>query len=114
MARSLTNLVRYKPRVIGLDLYRDLPVPPGNEELQKLFASTPNLIGIEKIVGAKIPPPPLLEKSNQIGFADQIFDRDGVIRRGLLSVRTDNGIDYSFALRLALEYLQPEGISPNL
>ena len=113
LARSLTNLVSYKPRVIGLDLYRDLPVPPGNEALQKLFASTPNLIGIEKIVGAKIPPPPLLKESNQIGFADQIFDRDGVIRRALLSVRTDNGIDYSFALRLALEYLQPEGIAPQ-
>lgn len=113
LARSLTNLISYKPRVIGLDLYRDLPVPPGNEKLQKLFASTPNLIGIEKIVGAKIPSPPLLEESNQVGFADQIFDRDGVIRRGLLSVRTDNGIDYSFALRLALEYLQPEGITPK-
>ena len=113
LARSLTNLVSYKPRVIGLDLYRDLPVPPGNEALQDLFTSTPDLIGIEKIVGAKIPPPPLLEESNQIGFADQIFDRDGVIRRGLLSVRTDNGIEYGFALRLALEYLQPEGIAPK-
>ena len=113
LARSLENLISYQPRVIGLDLYRDLPVLPGNAALQKLFVSTPNLIGIEKVVGAKIPPPALLKKLNQIGFADQIFDRDGVIRRGLLSVRTDNGIDYSFALRLALEYLQPEGVAPK-
>ena len=113
LARSLNNLLTNEPRVIGLDLYRDLPVLPGNEELQELFASTPNLIGIEKVVGVKIPPPLTLKRANQIGFADQIFDEDGVIRRGLLSVRTDKGIDYSFALRLALEYLQSEGIAPK-
>ena len=113
LARSLNRLIGDRPRVIGLDLYRDLPVPPGSAALQKLFASTPNLIGIEKVVGAKIPPPPLLEKSNQIGFADRVLDRDGVIRRDLLSVRNDDGINYSFALKLALEYLQPEGITPK-
>ncbi|WP_019509138.1 CHASE2 domain-containing protein [Pleurocapsa sp. PCC 7319] len=113
VARSLNNLIRHQPRVIGLDLYRDLPIPPGNEKLQKLFAATSNLIGIEKVVGVKISPPPSLDKLNQIGFADLIFDRDGAIRRALLSVRSDNGVDYSFALRLALEYLQVEDITPK-
>ena len=113
LARSLDNLIRYQPRVIGLDIYRDLPVSPGNEELRELFKSTLNLIGIKKVVGAKISPPPLLEESNRVGFADQIFDPDGVIRRGLLSVRADNSIDYSFGLRLALEYLRSENITPQ-
>ena len=67
-----------------------MPVPPGSESLQKLFTSTSNLIGIEKIVGVKIPPPAQLKESDRVGFADQIFDDDGVIRRALLSVRTDN------------------------
>ena len=113
LARSLANLIRYQPRVIGLDIYRDLPVPPGNVELQELFKSTPNLIGIKKVVGAKISPPPLLGESDRVGFADLVFDPDGVIRRALLSVRTDNGIDYSFALRLALEYLRSKNIIPQ-
>lgn len=113
LARSLDNLIRYQPRVIGLNLYRDLPVPPGNELLQQLLKTTPNLIGIEKVVGAKISPPPLLAKSNRVGFADRIFDDDGAIRRALLSIRDDNGIEYSFALRLVLEYLQAENITPQ-
>ena len=113
LARSLANLIRYQPRVIGLDIYRDLPVPPGNEELQELFRSTPNLIGIEKVVGAKISPPPPLGQSDRVGFADLVFDPDGVIRRALLSVRSDNEIDYSFALKLALEYLRSSNITPQ-
>ena len=113
LARSLDNLIRYQPRVMGLNLYRDLPVPPGSEFLQKLFASMPNLIGIEKIVGVKISPPVQLKESDRVGFADLIFDDDGVIRRALLSVRTDKGISYSFALKLALEYLKTEGIVPE-
>ncbi|MEM7591045.1 MAG: CHASE2 domain-containing protein [Cyanobacteria bacterium P01_A01_bin.83] len=113
VARSLNNLIRYQPRVIGLNLYRDLPVPPGNEELQKLFVATPNLIGIEKVIGVKIPPPTLLDQLNQVGFADLVFDRDGVIRRALLSVRHDDAIEGSFALRLALKYLQAEDIKPQ-
>ena len=42
------------------------------------------------MVGVKIPPPAQLKESDRVGFADQIFDDDGVIRRALLSVRTDN------------------------
>ena len=113
LARSLELLIKYKPRVIGLGLYRDLPVPPGNKELQQLFASTPNLIGIERIVGQKIPPPPQLKKLDRVGFADRVYDLDGTIRRALLSVRTDNGVAGSFALKLALAYLQSSKITPE-
>ena len=112
LVRSLNKLIDYQPRVIGLNLYRDLPIPPGETELQKLFESTPNLIGIKKVVGAKIPPPPSLAE-NRVGFADLIFDRDGTIRRALLSIRDDNRVERSFALKLALEYLQTEGIKPQ-
>lgn len=111
LARSLERLIKYNPRVIGLGLYRDLPVPPGNQELQQLFASTPNLIGIEKIVGLKISAPPLLKKLDRVGFADRVYDVDGAIRRALLSVRTENGIAGSFALKLALTYLRSEDIT---
>jgi len=112
LARSLDNLIRLQPRVIGLDLYRDLPVLPGNQELQQLFESTPNLFGIEKVVGVQIQPPPQLDRLNQVGFADQVFDDDEVIRRALLSIRTNNGVvSRSFALKLALNYLQTKTIT---
>ena len=113
LARSLDALIRYQPRVIGLDLYRDLPVPPGNAQLQQLLASTSNIIAIKKVVGAKIPPPPLLDKLGRVGFADRIIDDDGAIRRALMSVRNDNTIERSFALKLALEYLQAQNITPQ-
>ncbi|MGD1917819.1 MAG: CHASE2 domain-containing protein [Pleurocapsa sp.] len=121
LARSLNKLIAYQPRVIGLNLYRDLPIPPGETELQQLFTATHNLIGIEKVVGAKIPPPPALAKSdaygyasaNRVGFADQIFDHDGTIRRALLSIRNHQNVERSFALRLALKYLQAENIKPQ-
>ena len=33
LAKALKNLQAQKPRVIGLDLYRDLPVDPGHQSL---------------------------------------------------------------------------------
>ena len=112
LGRSLSKLIDYQPRVMGLNLYRDLPIPPGETELEELLESTPNLIGIKKVIGAKIPPPPSLAE-NRVGFADLIFDPDGIIRRALLSIRNDNTVDRSFALRLALKYLQAENIQPQ-
>lgn len=55
-----------KPTVIGLDIYRDLPFEPGHEQLIKLLAETPNLLGIEKVVGDKslesVAAPPILKE----------------------------------------------------
>ncbi|MBD0300746.1 MAG: CHASE2 domain-containing protein, partial [Tolypothrix sp. T3-bin4] len=51
LAKVIKNLKAQKPRAIGLDLYRDLPVEPGHQALVNVFKSTPNLIGVEKVVG---------------------------------------------------------------
>ena len=45
IAQVLQTVRSHQPRAIGLDLYRDIPVPPGTPELQAIFASTPNLHG---------------------------------------------------------------------
>src|SRR5689334_12109972 len=50
-AQLLEKLKAMRPRAIGLDIYRDLPVEPGHQELVRVFESTPNLIGIQKVVG---------------------------------------------------------------
>ena len=118
LAAALTNLKYYKPRMIGLALYRDLPVEPGHQELVKLFKNTPNLIGIEKVVDSQVAPSKVLEKLDRIGFDDQILDEDGKVRRALLSYEcsiTDecstDELKFSFAVKLALGYLKAEGIT---
>ncbi|HEY9707878.1 MAG TPA: CHASE2 domain-containing protein, partial [Oculatellaceae cyanobacterium] len=104
----------YKPTAIGLDLYRDLPVEPGYQELVELFKTTPNLFGIEKVVGSKVAPPPVLAQLGQVALADQVLDGDGKVRRALLSVRSSNAkLHFNLGLRLALSYLKVEGITPQ-
>ncbi|MCL1467312.1 CHASE2 domain-containing protein [Argonema galeatum] len=111
LTQAIKNIKARNPRAIGLDLYRDLPVEPGHQALKQLFESTPNLIGIEKIVGNRIPPPPILSQLEQVGFADVVLDADGRIRRGLMSVEHQKQIHLSLGLQLALIYLKAEGVT---
>ncbi len=118
-AQLIEKLKARQPRAIGLDIFRDLPVEPGHKQLVKVFQSTPNLVGIEKVVGEKgrgtVAPPPALKAKGQVGANDLIVDADGKVRRGLVSVDTPAGETvYSFSLHLALQYLQAEGISPKV
>ncbi|MCP2729595.1 CHASE2 domain-containing protein [Limnofasciculus baicalensis] len=115
-AKLIEKLAAQKPRAIGLDIYRDIPIPPGNEDLVRVFQSTPNLVGIEKVVGDSkkeaVAPPPALKAKGQVGANDIIFDADTKVRRGLLQLETANGeIIPSFGFYLALLYLDAEGIS---
>ncbi|MDF5715558.1 MAG: CHASE2 domain-containing protein [Rhizonema sp. NSF051] len=114
LVQAIQTLKNYKPRAIGLDLYRDLPVEPGYQELVELFQTTPNLIGIEKIVGSQIAPPPVLKKFGQVALADQVLDQDGILRRALLSVQVPNSkLRLNLGLQLALRYLADLGITPK-
>lgn len=110
LAQLLLKLQNYQPRVIGLDIYRDLPVNPGHTELVTTFAQLQNLIAIEKVLPDQVAPPPTLP-AKQIGFADQILDSDGKLRRSLLSTPSDQGYKFSLSLRLAESYLAPLGIT---
>ena len=115
LATAIRNLKAQQPSAIALDIYRDLPVPPGNKDLLELFNSTPNLYGVEKVIYESIPPPGTFSqqpvRQQQIGFADQVLDSDGKVRRGLLSlVGNDKQTRYSLGTRLALHYIQNQGI----
>ncbi len=114
LAKAITRIAQQQPRLIGLDIYRDLPVEPGHEELVALFRSQSNLIGIEKAVSPSVAPPAALAEADRVGFANQIFDSDGTVRRALLSIDDDEGhFKPSFALKLALFYLEQEDIRPQ-
>jgi adenylate cyclase len=116
LADLLEATFRAGPRAVGLDLYRDLAVPPGSERLVALLRTTPNLVAVEKFLavdGSIVPPPPALAGTEQIGFADLVLDRGGIVRRGLLFLDDGERIAHSLALRVALLYLAPEGIGPQ-
>ncbi|MBC6420668.1 MAG: hypothetical protein GDA43_02775 [Hormoscilla sp. SP5CHS1] len=82
--------------------------------MQAIFASTPNLIGVEKVGGDAIAPPPTLSKLGQVGAADLLLDGDGKVRRALLGVTTPEGaLRQGLGVTLALMYLQSEGVTPE-
>ncbi|CAK0750639.1 adenylate cyclase [Gammaproteobacteria bacterium] len=109
LASVLKTILQGAPRVVGIDLYRDLPEPPGREELDALFANESRIIGIRKMSKGRspgIPPHPALAKRGRVGFNDLVLDSDNVVRRGLLMMTdNDDRVISSFGLRIALDYL---------
>lgn len=118
LATLLQRLRQANPAVIGLDLYRDLPVEPGTSQLQQVFNTTPNLIGIKKAVGNRngpvVDPPPVLDQRHQVAINDLVVDSDGIIRRHLLSVSQEGKTLLALGTRLALNYLAERQITPQL
>ncbi|PZO43892.1 MAG: adenylate/guanylate cyclase domain-containing protein [Pseudanabaena frigida] len=117
LAKLLNIIKQQQPRVIGLDIYRDLPVEPGHQELITVFSSTPNLIGIRTVVGTQsgVAAPPILEKLHQVAANDLLPDGDGKIRRVFLSITDKRGkIVESFSASLSERYLKAEKIEPKL
>lgn len=118
-ADVISKLAQQNPRAIGLDIIRDVPVEPGHEQLEQVFRNTPNLVGIRTVLGDSadrdlIDAAPTLAELGQIGINDGIVDNDNTIRRGLLMVTTPEGEQApSFALYLALLYLDADGIGPE-
>lgn len=132
LAQAIEKLNQYQPRLIGLDILRDRPREPGNQELMSLFRQQENLIAIcshpqagnaEK-AGFK-PPPGVTE--DFLGFSDVFVDKsDQVIRRHLLSDdpyvpdTPDQEIlcptDHSLSARIAFLYLAQaqQGLVPKI
>ncbi|MEH2066822.1 MAG: CHASE2 domain-containing protein [Nostoc sp.] len=114
LAKLLEKIRAQQPRAIGLDLYRDLPEGSGHEELAKIFRSTPNLIGVEKITGERVNPPPELKKLDRVGLADLVLDGDRFVRRALLTAvdaKEEGKIKPGLATFVALKYLEAEKIT---
>lgn len=110
MAQLFAKLQSHQPKLIGLDIYRDLPQGTGYEKFTAQLAA-PNVIGIRNDAEGVNPPPTL--PGERIGFNDLVLDADNTIRRNLMSFSTDEGNQTSFSLKLALNYLEALGISPE-
>ena len=111
LLQALTQIQAQAPRLIGLDIYRDLPVNPGHDQLQDFWTSYDNIIAIEKVAGDTIAPPPILAAKGQVAASDLLLDRDGKIRRALILLgRSDGSLSTSLGAALALGYLADEGV----
>ena len=133
LAQLLAKLEQYQPRVIGLDIYRDLPVEPGHTQLTQRLQQSDRIITVCQVSDAAgnpgIAPPPGIPTS-RVGFSDLLIDAGGILRRSLLFVNPpstkqltgqkphlcqDATADiFSFSLQLALHYLAAANIKPEL
>jgi CHASE2 domain-containing sensor protein len=114
LAIAIRQLQQWKPAVIGLDVFRDQPVPIGATELNQVFQTQRNVIGIEKRLGvssAVVVSAPIVLPREQIGFVDAALDGDGALRRSLLYTEDGQGQVYpSLSILLAESYLEQQGL----
>ena len=122
LASLIKKINEQQPRVIGLDIYRDNKVESpllsdrqnqvAYSELQAVFRSTPNLVGIEKVIEPKTNPPLVLKKLERTAAADLASDSDGLIRRAFIYPLEDkNGNPAeipSFGFLISYQYLAKE------
>jgi adenylate cyclase len=118
LAQLIKRIRAGDPAAIGLDIYRDFSVAPGQTALHQTLITTPQLIGIHKVLsngtGATILPPPALDAKDQVGSNDLLIDPDGKMRRILLHLPAGDQIHDSFSLRLADLFFTRHGIEPDL
>ena len=125
--KLLKKLEEYKPRVIGLNIYRDRPEGKGRAELVKYIQKNNQLvIPICKYASKGDPAilPPTGVDDIRMGFSDVFPDRDKIIRRQPLSLDLQkyNVSDlktypcpayYSLSFQLAFRYLSSENKSSD-
>jgi len=113
LAETIHIIEESRPRVVGIDLFRDVAVPPGAQMLEATFLNHENIIGVMKFGEGGVPPPVVFQKENRFGFNDIVVDQGGTVRRGLLFLDDGQSVFYSFALQVALCYLKSDGIYPE-
>ncbi|HLO51322.1 MAG TPA: CHASE2 domain-containing protein [Kamptonema sp.] len=128
VTQLLKNLERLEPRVIGLDLLRDVPLGEGRAELTKLLKNSKRIVGVCLLSDGTpeqpgSPPAPGLAK-DQVGFADLVVDPGGVLRRTAFFIKPlePSGVEKhlcnnssvpfleSFGFQIANRYLEQQGI----
>ncbi len=117
-ADALQKTEQAGARVIGVDKYRDIPTPPGSDNLNSVLKKYNNIVWIffggnekQNFVSA----PAVLEGNvARVAFNNILEDPDGVARRGLLFSDINGSSYYSFPLLLSVYYLANEHITVQL
>ena len=118
LALLLRRLTHWGADGIGIDIYRDHPLPPGQQELAQVLQQRPEIFSIYKLAdddGQGVPPPPALADSSRAVLADVVTDAGGVVRRGLLAAtdasknRTVSTLGTALAIHYAGRQLRPTG-----
>ena len=126
LALLLERIASSGAAVVGMDIYRNIPVPKDGSKLhllEEVLTKHPNIIAIKR-VGAHthdgIQAPKVLDnRRERVAFND--FPLDGVaadaIRRGILLMDEErdgkNSYYYSLSLLCTMHYLYPMGITPQ-
>jgi len=123
LAALLRVLEADQPAVIGLDIWRDIPVPKsgvGLHEFNQVLQSHSNIVAIFTL-GGIAPPAVLKSDPERIGFNDNLAVDVEVdltvpkVRRATLFADSSSGESfYSLPFRLVMIYLQARGIEPEL
>jgi adenylate cyclase len=124
-AHVIDTLLASGARVVGLDIYRDVPVPctreipgvpigsNGSGALELAITRSNRVVAVTKLAARAefdVPAPAFLGSGQRVGFSDILVDPGGIVRRGLLMLWRDGDQHLSFALRMALRYLADDGI----
>jgi adenylate cyclase len=114
LAELIDKIASLSPRVIGLDIYRDIDEPPGSERLAQTLTDHENVVGIFKFPAGEGPSPgshAVLSSSGRVGFSDVVTDHDGLVRRAILFMgEPGEQPGFAFALQVAIRYLVHDGV----
>lgn len=123
LSQLLEKLEPYRPRTIGIDIYRDFPVDPKQPDLAIQLRENDRLFAVCKVSAAEDgapegnPPPPEVPKG-RLGFSDFVADDSEIIRRHLLALTppptSPCAAKNAFGLVLALHYLDAQSISSTI
>jgi CHASE2 domain/CHAT domain len=119
LALVVGKLEQFKPRAIGLDIYRENPISADYADLAKTMEKSDRFFAIcktsEENKNPGVPAPPEVPVQRQ-GFSDVLADPDGAIRRQLLAMAPALPCltDKSFSFRLASRYLADLALDHNL
>ena len=111
LAKLLESIAAAKPTAIGLDLYRDVPVPRDGSriaELNRVLEQNQNIVGIFKFGDPEhaikiAPASALAQNPDRYGFNDLPFELGAVRRAFLFLWDTQDHVYPSFLLALALK-----------
>lgn len=121
----LAKIIEQKPREIGMDIYRDIPVssPQLTDEqnlkyyhaLDNIFRNTNNLFIVKKVIEPVIAAPKILEEKDRVSASDLPVDEDRIVRRSYAYPLTTKegeavGLEY-LGVKLGYEYLADVGFT---